>query len=105
MKKLLSLLLLIPVLVLLPKAEAQATSGFHRQNQVIAKAQGNVTAQVVPFAKVSVTTTATGALAPIYSDPLLTVPITSGTVTADGSGNYNYYFALNQCVTERISSP
>ena len=100
MKKLLLLLTLLPSL-----AWTQATTGFHRVNQVLARANGSVIAEVVPYANVHVTNTATGALGVIYSDPLLTVPILSGTVTADGSGNYNYYFGLNTCMTERISSP
>ena len=100
MKKLLALFL-FPML-----AFGQATTGFHRVAQVIARAPLNsVTAQVVPYATVVLTNTATGVAAAVYSDPLLSVGIPNSTLTADGSGNYNYYFNLGVCVTETISSP
>lgn len=83
----------------------QATTGYHRVNQVIARSSTGVFAQVVPFAQVSVTNTATGNAATIYSDPLLSSPIASSLVTADLSGNYSYYMPLNTCNTESISSP
>lgn len=100
MKRLLALLL-FPMLAL-----GQATTGYHRVAQVIARAPLNsVTAQVVPYATVVLTNTATGVAAAVYSDPLLSVGIPNSTLTADGSGNYNYYFNLGVCVTETISSP
>jgi hypothetical protein len=83
----------------------QATSGFHRVSQVFGRAGQSVTAQVVPFAKISVITTATGTSAAIYSDPLLTSLISPSVVTADKNGNYDYYIANNYCVTETISAP
>lgn len=83
----------------------QATTGYHRVNQVIARSNSGTTALVVPFAKISVTDTATGVAAVIYFDPLLSSPIPSSLVTADLSGNYNYYMPLNTCNTESISAP
>jgi hypothetical protein len=84
---------------------SQVTAGYHRVGKVLARAPQSVTAQVVPSATVAVTTTSTGAVATIYSDPGLTVRITNGKVTADASGNYSYYIPLNYMVTETISSP
>ena len=84
---------------------SQATTGFHRVNQVIARGNYGVTAQVVPYAVVSVTDTATGLAATIYSDPLLTAQIVPSVVTADASGNYDYYIPLGYCVDETVSSP
>ena len=102
MKKfLLAAILLCPLIGLF----GQATTGFHRVNRVLARAPQGVTAQVVPYAKVNVTATATGAAATIYSDPLLSVQITPPLVTADASGNYSYYIPLDYLVTETISSP
>lgn len=84
----------------------QATSGYHRIGQVIQRApQGGITAQVVPYATIAVTSTSTGLAANIYSDPLLTAPIPNSTVTADQNGNYDYYMALGQCDTESITYP
>ncbi len=84
----------------------QATTGYHRINQVLQRApQGGVDAQVVPYASIYVTSTATGLAATIYSDPLLTAPITNSTVTADQNGNYDYYIPLGQCETETITYP
>lgn len=83
----------------------QATTGFHRTAVALARAFQGVTAQVVPNAKVTVTATATGLAATIYSDPALGSQITPAVVTADNSGNYGYYIALNYCVTETITSP
>lgn len=100
-------LLLIAALALCPLfGRAQATTGYHRVQTALARApQGGVTANVVPNAKITVTNTATGLAATIYSDPLLTARITPSVVTADSSGNYSYYIPLNYCVTETISSP
>ena len=92
--------LLLPVLAL-----GQVTVGYHRVNQVLQRGNSGTYAQVVPFATVFVTSTATGTNATIYSDPLLTSPIASSTVTADGSGNYDYYIPLNYCVNEQVSAP
>src|SRR6185437_15437591 len=83
----------------------QATTGFHRVDRAIARAYGSSTAQVMPYATVRVTSTATGAVALIYSDPLLSHQIVSGTVTADANGNYDYYASLNYCVNEAVSAP
>lgn len=84
---------------------AQTTAGYHRVSKVLARAPQTVTAQVVPYATVSITSTATGAAAVIYSDPGLSVQISPAVVTADASGNYSYYLPLNYMVTETISSP
>ena len=101
MKKLFAALLIFPAL-----AFGQATTGFHRVSQVIARAPLNsVTAQVVPYATIVLTSTASGTAAAVYSDPLLSVGIPNSTLTADGSGNYDYYFALSYCVTETIMTP
>ena len=83
----------------------QATNGFHRTAVALARAFQGVTAQVVPNAKVTVTSTATGLAATIYSDPALSSQITPSVVTADNSGNYGYYIPLSYCVTETITSP
>ena len=83
-----------------------ATTGYHRTGQVLARApQGGVTAQVVPYAKIAVTNTATGLAATIYSDPLLASQLTPPLLTANASGSYSYYIPLNYCVTETITSP
>jgi len=97
----------ILVLLLFPTlAISQATTGFHRVAQVIARAPLNsVTAQVVPQATVVLTNTSNGTAASVYSDPGLSVGIPNSTLTTDMSGNYNYYFALSTCITETISSP
>ena len=98
--------LLALVLVFCPLSGlSQATIGYHRINQVLARAPQSVTAQVVPYAKVSVTDTTTGLAATIYSDPLLTALISPPVVTADANGNYDYYIPLSYCVTESITSP
>jgi hypothetical protein len=98
--------LLLAALIFCPLSGlSQATTGYHRLNQVLARAPQGVSAQVVPYAKVSVTSTATGLAATIYSDPLLTAPINPPLVTADASGNYSYYLPLNYCVSESVSSP
>lgn len=84
----------------------QATTGYHRIGQVLQREpQGGVTAQVVPYATIYVTSTATGTAATIYSDPLLSAPISNSTVTSDENGNYGYYIALGQCDTENITYP
>ena len=93
--------LLLPLFAL-----GQATSGFHRVSQILARApQGGVTAQVVPYAKIYVTGTASGVAATIYSDPLLSAVITPPILTADKNGGYSYYIPNNYCVTENISAP
>lgn len=84
----------------------QATVGYHRMDQVLQRApQGGIAAQVVPYATIYVTYTATGLAATIYSDPLLTAPIPNSTVTTDENGNYGYYLPSGQCVTETIMYP
>lgn len=99
MKKLLALLL-FPML-----AVGQSTVGYHRIGQVLARAPGGVNAQVSPYAKIIVTSTATGLAGVIYSNPGLSAPVPSSTVTADANGNYGYYFNLNLCMTEKITYP
>ena len=100
-------LLLIAALALCPLfGRGQATTGFHRVNQVLARApQAGVTANVVPNATITVTSTASGTAATIYVDPLLGDQISPPVLTADNSGNYSYYIALNYCVTETITAP
>jgi hypothetical protein len=83
----------------------QATTGYHRVSQVIARSNSGTYAVVVPFATITVTLTSTGAAATIYYDPLLSSQISPPVITADMSGNYGYYMPLNTCVTETISSP
>jgi len=84
---------------------SQATTGYHRVSQVLARSNGGVKAEVVPYATVVVTSASTGSAATIYSDPGLSSPISGATVTADPNGNYDYYMALGYCVNEAISSP
>lgn len=84
---------------------SQATTGYHRVSQVLARAPQNVQAQVVPYAKIAVSITPTGAAAVIYSDPGLSVQITPPVLTSDVAGNYDYYLPVNYMVTETISSP
>ena len=101
MKKILFAILMLPMFAL-----GQATTGFHRVAQVIARAPLNsVTAQVVPYATIVLTGTASGTAANVFADPSLTIGIPNSTLTADASGNYDYYFNLGYCVTETISSP
>ena len=76
----------------------EVRSGFR------ARPQG-VGAQIVPYATISVTTSATGVAATIYSDPGLTDQIIPPVLTADGNGMYQYYIPMNYMVTETISSP
>ena len=90
---------LLPVLAL-----GQATAGYHRLNQVLARGNG-VYATIVPYATVAVTSTATGLAGVIYADPGLTVRVPNSVVTADANGNYGYYFALEACMTEKIAYP
>jgi len=100
MKKLLLLFALLPSL-----CYAQVTAGFHRVNQIIARGNSGVTAQVVPGASVFVAYTSNGLAATIYSDPLLTLTVPGSILTTDNQGNYDYYLPLNTCVTETISYP
>jgi hypothetical protein len=101
--------LLILLLAICPfygqNSSAQSTTGFHRVGQVLSRSSQGIAANVAPFAKISVTSTGTGSAASIYSDPLLTAPITPPVLTADAAGNYSYYISLGNCVTETISSP
>jgi len=100
-RKLVVLLFLLPVL-----SFGQATTAYHRLNQVLARApQGGVTAQIVPYATIAVTNSSTGVAGVIYVDPGLTVRVPNSVVTADANGNYGYYFALQTCMTERITYP
>ncbi len=99
MKKLLILLLFTA------SAFGQATTGYHRVGQVLARGSSGTEAVVQPFSNIAVTSTATGLAATIYSDPLLTAPISPSVVTADEMGNYDYYLPLNYCVNESISYP
>jgi lysophospholipase L1-like esterase len=101
MKKLL-VLLLCP---LIGFCQIPTTSGYHRVAQVFARAPQSVTSQVVPYASVTVTVNSTGAPATIYSDPQLSSLISPPTITADDSGNYDYYVPLSYLVAETISSP
>ena len=93
--------LLIAALLMPALAWSQATTGAHRVSQVIARAPlDSVTAQVVPYATIYLTNTSSGTAGTVFSDPLLSVGIPNSTLTADESGNYNYYFALNSCITK-----
>ena len=83
----------------------QVTTGYHRFSQVTARATGGSNLVVQPYAKVYVTSTASGTVATIYSDPLLAIPIVGATVTADGNGNYDYFIPLGYCVNERVAYP
>lgn len=106
MKRLLVLLVFMTTVLCPNNGLSQATTGLARQSQVLSRANGSVSAQIVPYATVVVTNTASPSTpATIYSDPLLTSRITPAVVTADSSGNYSYYIPLNYCVTETITSP
>ena len=83
----------------------QATTGYHRIGQVLARGSSGSQAVVEPYANVAVTSTSTGLAATIYSDPLLTAPISPSVIVSDSSGNYDYYLPLGYCVTETISYP
>ena len=86
-------------------AFGQVTTGYHRVNQLLQRGTSGAYAQIVPRGTIHVTSTATGLLATIYRDPLLTSQIASGSVTSDANGNYDYYIPLNYCVDETVSSP
>ena len=96
------ILLILLFLLSLVNAYGQATTAAHRLNQVIARGRG-VDAQIVPYATIRVTNSATHVAGAIFIDPGLTVPYPNSTVTADANGNYGYYFHLNVCMTEAIS--
>jgi len=102
--KLRILLILLFLLGLTIWAGAQATTAYHRLNQVLARGNG-VYAQIVPYATIAVTNSATGVAGVIYVDPGLTVRVPNSVVTADANGNYGYYFALQLCMTEKITYP
>jgi len=76
----------------------------HRIGQVLVKGN-NIAANVSPYAsiKVCVTNTGCATLATVYSDSGLTQQLRQP-LTADGSGNYDYYLAP-ACVDEQISAP
>jgi hypothetical protein len=95
-------LFLFPFLFLLPFFSF--AQGAHRINQVVIKGNG-LAANVSPGSKTLVCVLNTGCktAANIYLDAGLTTP-TYNPVTADGSGNYDYYVASG-CVDEQISSP
>ena len=98
-------LLIAALVVLSSPLFGQVTTGYHRFSQVTARATGGSNLVVQPYAKVYVTSTASGTVATIYSDPLLAIPIVGATVTADGNGNYGYYIPLGYCVNERVAYP
>lgn len=81
------------------------TTGFYRFATVISRATAGLAAQIVPLAQILVTVQSSGAVAVIYQDPALSIPISGGLVTADIYGNYGFYLPLNYLVTETISSP
>ena len=99
MNKLIALVFFLPMLAL-----GQATAGYHRVSQVLARGTG-VSALVVPYATVAVTNTGTGLAGVIYADPALTVRVPNSVVTSDANGNFGYYFNLNLCMTEKITFP
>jgi len=92
------------LLSLFPSLCFAQTTGAHRVGQVIVKGNG-IAANVGPNAKILVCVLNTGCAtaANIYLDAGLTTPARNP-VTADGSGNYDYYIASG-CVDEQISSP
>jgi hypothetical protein len=100
MKKIFTWLVLTVAPVLM---QAQATTGYHRVGQVLARGNSGTQAVIQPYASVAVTATASGLAATIYSDPLLTALISPSVVTANASGNYDYYIPLGYCVTETIT--
>ena len=97
--RLLLLTFLFPLL-----ASAQA-SPYHRFGQVLSRGSG-VSVGVVPYANIDVCVAGSSpcTAASIYYNVGLTSPIT-GPVVADGSGNFTYYLAGNQCVDEYYSAP
>jgi hypothetical protein len=97
LRRLISLLLLFPSLCF-------SQTGAHRIGQILVKGN-NVSANVAPYANIQVCVAGTGCktLANIFGDAALTSPLTQP-LTADGSGNYDYYVASG-CVDEQISSP
>jgi hypothetical protein len=94
----------LPFLLFLFSHFCFSQTGAHRIGQILVKGN-NIAANVAPFAKISVCVAGTGCktLANIFGDAALTSPLTQP-LTADGSGNYDYYVASG-CVDEQISSP
>lgn len=79
-------------------------TGAHRLGQVLVKGNG-ISANVVPYAsiKVCVTGIHCATISPVYADLNLTQLLTQP-LSADASGNYNYYTPAG-CVDEQISAP
>ena len=98
-------LLAATLLLLTSPLFGQVTAGYHRLNQVTARASGAPYLVAQPGAKIHVTKTSDGTAATIYSDPGMSIAVPGATVTADYNGNYGYYLPLSYCVTERISYP
>ncbi len=92
------------LLFLLPTLCFAQTTGAHRIGQVIIKGNG-ISANVSPGSKVLVCVVNTGCAtaANIYLDAAMTT-LAPNPLTADGSGNYDYYVA-GGCVDEQISAP
>lgn len=99
-----ALILFVYLALAISLSHSQATAGYHRLNQVLARGNG-VYATIVPYATIAVTSTSTGLAGVIYADPGLTVRVPNSVVTADANGNYGYYFALEACMTEKIAYP
>lgn len=78
--------------------------GVHRVSVALVRGNG-VSANVVPYAKITVCVVNTfcNSLQTVYSDLQLTHTLPQP-ITADGSGNYSYYYASG-CVDEQYSSP
>jgi hypothetical protein len=76
----------------------------HRIGQILVRGN-NVAANVAPYAKITVCVpnTSCDTAASVFADPGLTIQLTQP-LTADASGNYDYYIASG-CVDEEISSP
>jgi hypothetical protein len=99
MKRILPLLLLLACVCPL-----SGQTAAHRIGQVIQR-QGSITAELVPFARVSVCADNGGSCAdmvPVFSDATLTTQAPQP-LTADDSGNYDYWVGPG-CYTEEISA-